>query len=122
MYINYFRLCNISGCLHPYNPFTSAANLLPTASKSAMFLLRRLFETATSRYIKYHVLNIYLYNISIGFHSPFIILPLKSSLPALRCSRVPSSAFRDHTIDFIAYLTTTIAVSLTPLKHGIKQF
>ena len=33
MYIHYFRQCNISGSLHHENPFTSAANLPPTASK-----------------------------------------------------------------------------------------
>ena len=36
MYINYFRLCNISGGLHHDNPFTSATNLPLTESKSAM--------------------------------------------------------------------------------------
>ena len=37
-------LCNISGGLHPDNPFTSAANLLPTASKSAMFFASALIR------------------------------------------------------------------------------
>ena len=36
MYIYIFRLCNISGGLHHENQFISAANLPPTAFKSAM--------------------------------------------------------------------------------------
>ena len=44
MYINYFRLCNISGGLHHDNPFASAANLPPTGSKSAMFFASALIR------------------------------------------------------------------------------
>ena len=44
MYINYFGLCNISGGLHQDNPFTSAANLPPTAFKSDMFFASALIR------------------------------------------------------------------------------
>ena len=47
MYVNYFRLCNISGGLHHENHLIPPA----TAFKSAMFSLPRLFESAISRYI-----------------------------------------------------------------------
>ena len=55
--MNYFRLYNISGGLHHGNPFTSAANLPPTASKSAMFV--------ASALIRKHNLQIYKIELSV---------------------------------------------------------
>ena len=50
--ISGYVIFHFSRGLHHENPFTSGANLPPTAFKSAMFLPRRLFESAISRYIK----------------------------------------------------------------------
>ena len=68
-----FRQCNISGGgLHHNNPFTSAANLPPTASKSTMFLLRRLFESA--RNLQIH--QIELSGFRIFYHVRIKIRPV----------------------------------------------